>query len=419
MASVMEDIAFLNKMGAALRNFTLVSEIPKEEVLLILTDCHTESYCSAGDATWSGGIGNSRGGAGNNRGGAGNIRGGAGKNRGGPGKNRGGPGKNRGGNSNNGGGTGNNRDGTGNNPGGTGNNRGGTGNNGRGTGNNGGVTGNNGRVNKRGGHMDSENFIVKFIEMYKAHTCLWSISDEAYHNKQMRNNALNSMLPAFKEINPDATIATVAKKIKSIRSVFNKEVNKAIELMYEKEESTLSLLPVFYDGGENVEIYFEKFFKEKKTIIYTHKKSTDDQASWCKSGPGPQQKGENNKGGDSRGGQGYNRGGRDKNQGGQKNNRGVQNNNRDGRGDRGGYNAASRGSDDTAHHGGYSAVRDEKSAVCDNVRSIPKPTVKMIQINCIKCSTNEELDCLEEKLKNMDRRNKQEAIDYINDKRNV
>ncbi|XP_026464820.1 uncharacterized protein LOC113367427 [Ctenocephalides felis] len=62
--------------------------------------------------------------------------------------------------------------------------------------------------------------------MYKAHTCLWSISDEAYHNKQMRNNALNSMLPAFKEINPDATIATVAKKIKSIRSVFNKKVNK-------------------------------------------------------------------------------------------------------------------------------------------------------------------------------------------------
>ncbi|XP_026481640.1 uncharacterized protein LOC113388477 [Ctenocephalides felis] len=62
--------------------------------------------------------------------------------------------------------------------------------------------------------------------MYKAHTCLWSISDEAYHNKQMRNNALNSMVPAFKEINPDATIATVDKKIKSIRSVFNKKVNK-------------------------------------------------------------------------------------------------------------------------------------------------------------------------------------------------
>ena len=60
----------------------------------------------------------------------------------------------------------------------------------------------------------NREFVVRMIEMYKEHPCLWKTTDQDYHNRNRRSEAYESTLQLFKTNDPNATKEMVLKKNK-------------------------------------------------------------------------------------------------------------------------------------------------------------------------------------------------------------
>lgn len=73
---------------------------------------------------------------------------------------------------------------------------------------------------------ENRQFWTEFIEIYRDHSCLWNVKSEEYSNKHKRNSSYEVLLRKMKEINPDATLELLKKKINNIRTAFRREFKK-------------------------------------------------------------------------------------------------------------------------------------------------------------------------------------------------
>ena len=53
----------------------------------------------------------------------------------------------------------------------------------------------------------------ELIEAYRSHVCLWNSSDYRYKNKKLRNIAYDDLFVIYKQIEPEATIDGMKKKL--------------------------------------------------------------------------------------------------------------------------------------------------------------------------------------------------------------
>lgn len=69
-------------------------------------------------------------------------------------------------------------------------------------------------------------FWIEFIELYKSLPALWKKDSEEYANRYQRKKAYDMMIEKFREIDKDANILAVKKKINNMRTCFRRELNK-------------------------------------------------------------------------------------------------------------------------------------------------------------------------------------------------
>nr|CAI5848387.1 unnamed protein product [Callosobruchus analis]CAI5866035.1 unnamed protein product [Callosobruchus analis] len=66
------------------------------------------------------------------------------------------------------------------------------------------------------------SFWVEFIESYREQVCLWDVTSKDYSYKQKRNASYE--MQKLKEINPQATIEILEKKISNMRTALRREL---------------------------------------------------------------------------------------------------------------------------------------------------------------------------------------------------
>lgn len=71
-----------------------------------------------------------------------------------------------------------------------------------------------------------KKFWLEFIDLYKSLPELWKMSSEEYTNRALRNKAYEIMLEKYHEIDKDANVYTVKKRINNIRTAFRRELNR-------------------------------------------------------------------------------------------------------------------------------------------------------------------------------------------------
>lgn len=82
----------------------------------------------------------------------------------------------------------------------------------------------------RDGSMSADNknevFLGEFIDLYRAHPCLWKVKSKEYMDKHKKAAAYDILIEKMREIDASATKDTVVKKINNLRSAFRKELKK-------------------------------------------------------------------------------------------------------------------------------------------------------------------------------------------------
>ncbi|XP_061402549.1 uncharacterized protein LOC133338388 [Musca vetustissima] len=71
-----------------------------------------------------------------------------------------------------------------------------------------------------------KNFWIEFIDLYKSLPELWKRDAEEYGNRHIRKKAYEVMVDKYNEIDKEANIYTVKKKINNMRTAFRRELNK-------------------------------------------------------------------------------------------------------------------------------------------------------------------------------------------------
>lgn len=71
-----------------------------------------------------------------------------------------------------------------------------------------------------------KSVIIEFIESWKEFRCLWDLEDKCYSNRDKRNECYKSLLDILKKLVPEASLATVRKKIENMRSAYKREARK-------------------------------------------------------------------------------------------------------------------------------------------------------------------------------------------------
>ncbi|XP_013113621.1 uncharacterized protein LOC106091604 [Stomoxys calcitrans] len=69
-------------------------------------------------------------------------------------------------------------------------------------------------------------FWIEFIELYKSLPELWKQDSDDYSNRNLRKRAYEVMLAKYHEIDKEANLFAVKKKINNIRTSFRREFNK-------------------------------------------------------------------------------------------------------------------------------------------------------------------------------------------------
>ncbi|XP_025425472.1 uncharacterized protein LOC112694266 [Sipha flava] len=71
--------------------------------------------------------------------------------------------------------------------------------------------------------------ISELIEEYKSCTCLWRIKDPDYKNKEMKNEAYESLLQLIKKYNEHCTMDDLKRKIANLRTCYLREFKKVMD----------------------------------------------------------------------------------------------------------------------------------------------------------------------------------------------
>ncbi|XP_075161834.1 uncharacterized protein LOC142234558 [Haematobia irritans] len=72
----------------------------------------------------------------------------------------------------------------------------------------------------------SRKFWVEFIEFFKSLPALWNKHSEEYGDRYQRQKAFEALLEKYRELDKDAEIADLKKKINNIRSIYRRECIK-------------------------------------------------------------------------------------------------------------------------------------------------------------------------------------------------
>lgn len=69
--------------------------------------------------------------------------------------------------------------------------------------------------------------LMKFIDLYEAEECLWNSKNDTYKSNLLKKNAIENIVNKmdFKLL----TVADVKDKIKSIRTLYRRELNKIVK----------------------------------------------------------------------------------------------------------------------------------------------------------------------------------------------
>ncbi|XP_068102449.1 uncharacterized protein [Hyperolius riggenbachi] len=72
-------------------------------------------------------------------------------------------------------------------------------------------------------------FLKEFLELYRAHPCLWKITSKDYSNRHIKHKAHKELVKLCLPLLPTANVELVKSKIQNLRTVFKKELNKVRE----------------------------------------------------------------------------------------------------------------------------------------------------------------------------------------------
>lgn len=72
----------------------------------------------------------------------------------------------------------------------------------------------------------NKEFLIEFIQVYRSLPSIWKVKSKEYSDRIKKNKAYEQLLTKLKEIDKIATVATVKKKIDSLRGSFRKELKK-------------------------------------------------------------------------------------------------------------------------------------------------------------------------------------------------
>lgn len=73
----------------------------------------------------------------------------------------------------------------------------------------------------------TDEMMMKFVNLYKHHECLWQTSNPKYKNKEARNTAVQNIVEEMAI--PDFGLADCKNKIKNLRSHYCQELKKIQE----------------------------------------------------------------------------------------------------------------------------------------------------------------------------------------------
>lgn len=73
---------------------------------------------------------------------------------------------------------------------------------------------------------DKKAFIIDFIELYKSYSCLWKVKSAEYSDRNKKNSAYESLRQKLSEVDDNASIELVKKKVDNLRGCFRKELKK-------------------------------------------------------------------------------------------------------------------------------------------------------------------------------------------------
>lgn len=71
-----------------------------------------------------------------------------------------------------------------------------------------------------------KKFILEFIELYRGFPQIWKVKSVDYKDRTLRKYAFGELLKKLKEVEPDATVDSVRKKINCLRTAYRRELKK-------------------------------------------------------------------------------------------------------------------------------------------------------------------------------------------------
>ncbi|CAG4908579.1 unnamed protein product [Colias eurytheme] len=78
--------------------------------------------------------------------------------------------------------------------------------------------------------------LIEVIEMYRNFPCLWDITNSEYHNKKARLVAYSILLEKYKEIDEEATLTSLKKRISNLKNTCIKEIRKVLAARFKGEK---------------------------------------------------------------------------------------------------------------------------------------------------------------------------------------
>lgn len=73
---------------------------------------------------------------------------------------------------------------------------------------------------------EHKKVITEIIELYRDYTCLWDYSLESYKDSKQKAVAWEILANKYKEIEPEANVTTIKKKIENLKTAYKREARK-------------------------------------------------------------------------------------------------------------------------------------------------------------------------------------------------
>lgn len=92
----------------------------------------------------------------------------------------------------------------------------------------------------------SNEQISLLINLYKNYPCLYVMKNKDYHNRKLRNSALQKIAEGLKHLRPKTIEAEVQKKFMGLRTTYSSERKKVLESMHGDKEVSCLLKKIIY-----------------------------------------------------------------------------------------------------------------------------------------------------------------------------